>query len=207
CMDAERYNLAYRVLTDLKRRGFVPNVRTFATLMGGYAAVEDWAAFPKQLENAHSAYTQLKQLLEGSPEPVREPRASFALYTVALYISILGKAGEYKRAFDVFHELDADGPLQPHPKVYSSLLCVLADRLDSAEAEQRQGTSIVAESLSDAKYVWRRQMRSLDRQPQHPIDPRSVEAMIKVLSWGEPSDHELMFDILRDICGLPRPGE
>lgn len=50
-------------------------------------------------------------------------------------------------------------------------------------------------------------MRSLDRQPDHYIETRSVDAVIKVLSRGEPSDHELMFDILRDICGLPRPGE
>ena len=61
--------------------------------------------------------------------------------------------------------------------------------------------------MSDAKYVWRRHMRSLERGLQDHIEPRSVDAIIKVLSRGEPHDHELMFDILHDVCGLPRPGE
>ncbi|KAI0005077.1 hypothetical protein BJV74DRAFT_792927 [Russula compacta] len=207
CMDAEKYKLAYRVFTDMKRRGFVPNIRTYTTMMSGYASVEDWELCPKQLGLVHSIYGQLTQHLKNSPnlvdDPVGESGASSILYPIALYISILGKAGKNQKAFDVFHKLDTDGPLAPHPKVYSSLLCVLADRVDMADAE----AEAVAQSVSDAKYVWRRLMRSLDRQPQHYIEPRSVEAMINVLSRGEPSDHELMFDILRDICGLPRPNE
>lgn len=191
----------------MKRRGFVPNIRTYTTMMSGYASVEHWELYPKQLELVHSIYEQLTQHLKNSPnlvdDPVGESGASSILYPISLYISILGRAGKYQKAFDVFHKLDTDGPLAPHPKVYSSLLCALADRVDMADAE----AEAVAQSVSDAKYVWRRLMRSLDRQPQHYIEPRSVEVMINVLSRGEPSDHELMFDILRDICGLPRPNE
>ncbi|KAI0307100.1 hypothetical protein B0F90DRAFT_1685127, partial [Multifurca ochricompacta] len=205
CMDAKRYQLAYRVFTEMKRRGFMPNIRTYATIMSGYATIEDWGPLTKQLGLAHSIYAQLKQHLDKSrnmvDDPASESAASFALYPIALYISILGKAGKYQKAFDVFHELDTDGPLAPHPKVYSSLLCALADRVDSVDAEA------TAQSVSDAKYVWRRHMRSVARQPEHYIEPRSVDAIIKVLSRGEPSDHELMFDILRDICGLSRLGE
>ncbi|KAH9045337.1 hypothetical protein EDB85DRAFT_19555 [Lactarius pseudohatsudake] len=87
----------------------------------------------------------------------------------------------------------------PHPIVYSALLCHLADRADSY--------SVGFQVVSDAKYVWRQLVRNLDEQPKHYIEPRSVDAVIKVLSRGYKSDRELMFDILRDICGLPRPGE
>ncbi|KAH9077104.1 hypothetical protein EDB83DRAFT_2548983 [Lactarius deliciosus] len=86
----------------------------------------------------------------------------------------------------------------PHPQVYGALLCHLADRADSYTVGMRV--------MSDAKYVWRRLVRNLDR-PKHYIEPRSVNAIIKVLSRGYKSDRKLMFDILRDICGLPRPGE
>ncbi|KAI0304021.1 hypothetical protein BC826DRAFT_965446 [Russula brevipes] len=202
-MIAKKFKLAYNVFTDLKRRGFVPNIRTYSTLMTGYATIEDWEQYTKQLGSAHSVYKQLKEHLK-TPGQIDDPSGelgvSFALYPIALYISILGKAGKYQKAFDVFHELDIDGPLAPHPKVYSSLLCVLADRVDAADEE----AETIEQSVSHAKYVWRQHMRSLDRQPQFYIESRSVDAMIKVLSRGSPSDHELMFDILRDICGLPR---
>jgi hypothetical protein len=191
----------------MKRRGFMPNVRTYATMMSGYATVDDWRPLTKQLGLVHSVYDQLKQTLVNTrnvlDDPAGDSGASFILYPIALYISILGKAGWYQRAFDVFHGLDTDGPLAPHPKIYSSLLTILADRVHLAETDQEA----VTQSVSEAKYIWRRQMRSLDKQPQHVIEPRAVDAMMKILSRGAPSDHELMFDILRDICGLPRPGE
>lgn len=191
---------------QMKRRGFMPNIRTYATLMSGYAAVDDWEPLTKQLGFVHSIYGQLKQQLETSRNMVEDRTGmtgvtSLIQYPIALYISILGKAKKYQKAFDVFHDLDTDGPLAPHPKVYSALLCLFADRVDPDDVE---GT---AQAVSDAKYIWRRHMRSLERQPDHYIETRSVDAVVKVLSRGEPSDHELMFDILRDICGLPRPGE
>jgi hypothetical protein len=182
----------------------MPNIRTYATMMSGYATVDNWGDLTRQLSSVDSVYEQLKEHLEKSRNLVDDPAgdsgASFILYPIALYISVLGKAGKYQRAFDVFHGLDTDGPLAPHPKIYSSLLCTLADRVRSADVD----SEVIEQSVSEAKYVWRRHMRSLDKQPQHHIEPRSVDAVIKILSCGKPADHELMFDILRDICGLPR---
>jgi hypothetical protein len=178
-------------------------------MMSGYATVDDWGPLTTQLKLVHSVYEQLKQHLQRSRtflqhNPGSEPRqATFFLYAVALYLNILGKAGQYQKAFDVFHELDTGGPLAAHPKVYSSLLCLLAERLDGTDVD----AEVIAESVSGAKYTWRRHMRILDNEPQHVIEPRSIESMIKLLSHGDPSDHELMFDILRDFCGLPRPSD
>ncbi|KAH9006750.1 hypothetical protein EDB86DRAFT_2793520 [Lactarius hatsudake] len=206
CMDAEKYKLAFHVFVDMKRRGFVPNIRTYATMMSGYATVEDWQPLTKQLRFVHSIHGQLLEQLKTSND-LAEDRTSGAgvtslvQYPIALYISILGKAGNYQKALDVFHELDTDGPLAPHPKVYSALLCLSADRVSTDDMEA------TTQAVSDAKYVWRRLVRSLDKQPKQYVEPRSVDAVIKALSRGDKSDHELMFDILRDICGLPRPGE
>lgn len=180
----------------MKRRGFIPNLRTYATLMHGYADVKDWKSLTKQLGAVHSIYEQLKQQLKTSGDLVID--GTSIQYPIALYICILGKVGEHQKAFDVFRDLDTDGSLVPDPKVYSALLCLLADYVDPEAASQ---------TVSDAKYIWRRQMRSLDGRPNYHIERRSVDAIIKVLSRGEPSDLEFMFDILRDICGLPRPGE
>lgn len=183
----------------------MPNVRTYATMMSGYATVDDWRPLTVQLGLVHSVYGQLRQHLKRTrnliDDPAGESSASFTLYPIALYISILGKAGKYQMAFDVFHALDTGGPLAPDPKVYSSLLSVLAERVDAADV----GTEVIAQSLSEAKYVWRRHMRSLESQLHHDVESRSVEAMIKLLSRGKPPDHELMFNILRDICELPSP--
>ncbi|KAH9045338.1 hypothetical protein EDB85DRAFT_19970 [Lactarius pseudohatsudake] len=206
CMEAEKYKLAFFVFADMKRRGFVPNIRTYATVMSGYATVKDWEPLTKQLGFVHSIYGQLLQLLKTSNDLVEDRTSgtevtSFVQYPIALYISILGKAGDYQKALDIFHELDTDGPLAPHPKIYSAVLCILADRVGTDDMEAK------TQAVSDAKYVWRRLVRSLDKQPKQHIESRSVDAIIKVLSHGDKSDHELMFDILRDISGLPRPGE
>ncbi|KAH9965866.1 hypothetical protein BC827DRAFT_1094939, partial [Russula dissimulans] len=213
CMGAKRYRVAYSVFTDMKRRGFMPNLRTYATLMSGYAAIEDWGPFTMQLEYVHSVYGKLKQHVEKSPNhPVDDPSsyesrdASFVLYVTRLYISVLGKVGLHQKAFDVFHALDTDGPLAPDPIVYGSLLTVLADRVRSTPGGA-DGAETVAQTVSNAKYVWRRHVRSLEKHPEQVVTPRSVESIIRVLSRGGPSDHELMLDILRDFCGLPRPRE
>jgi hypothetical protein len=191
----------------MKRRGFVPNVRTYATMMSGYATVDDWRPLTTQLGLVHSVYGQLKQHIQRTrnliDDPAGESSASLILYPIALYISILGKAGKYQKAFDVFHALDTSGPLAPHPKIYSSLLFILAERVGATDVD----AELIAQSVSEAKYTWRRHMRSFDKEPQHDVEPRSIEAMIKLLSLGSPSDHQLMFDILRDICGLPSPSD
>jgi hypothetical protein len=188
----------------MKRRGFLPNVRTYATMMNGYAAVENWEKNSKQLGVVYAVYAMLKQHLRESNNLVDDPdSASFVRYPISLYISILGKASKYQRAFDVFHQLDADGPLAPHPKVYSSLLGVLADRVDSPNIEPE----VIAQTVSEATYAWRRHVRSLEKGQVDHIEPRSVEAIIRVLSRGESQDHELMFDILRDVCEFPRSSE
>jgi hypothetical protein len=191
----------------MKRRGFVPNVRTYATMMSGYVTVDDWRPLTTQLGSVHSVYGQLKEHIQRTrnliDDPAGESSASFILYPIALYISILGKAGKYQKAFDVFHALDTSGPLAPHPKIYSSLLSILADRVGATDVD----AEVIALSVSEAKYAWRRHMRSFDKEPQHDVEPRSIEAMIKLLSRGSPSDHQLMFDILRDICGLPSPSD
>lgn len=177
-------------------------------MMSGYATVDDWSPLTTQLGLVHSVYGQLRQHLERTrnlivPASAGESSASFILYPIALYISILGKAGQYQKAFDVFHELDTSGPLAPDPKIYSSFLSVLAERVDATDV----GAEVIAQSVSEAKYIWRRHMRSFDRQPEHDVEPRSIEAMVKLLSRGDPPDHELMFEILRDICGLPSPSD
>ena len=182
----------------------MPNVRTYATMMNGYATVENWEKNSKQLGVVYAVYAMLKQHLRQSDNLVDDPdSASFVRYPISLYISILGKAGKYQRAFDVFHQLDADGPLAPHPKVYSSLLGVLADRVESPNIEPE----VITQTVSDATYAWRRHVRSLEKGQVDHIEPRSVEAIIKVLSRGGPQDIELMLDILHDVCEFPRPSE
>ena len=177
-------------------------------MMSGYATIDDWTPLTAQLELVHSLYGQLKQHIKRTDnlidDPVGKSNTSFILYPIALYISILGKAGQYQKAFDVFHALDTSGPLAPYPKIYSSLLSVLAERVDATDAPDAE---FITQSVSEAKYIWRRHMRCFDKDPQHDVEPRSIENMIKLLSRGNSSDHELMFDILRDICGLPGPSD
>ncbi|KAI0068712.1 hypothetical protein BV25DRAFT_1986294 [Artomyces pyxidatus] len=218
CMNAEKRKMAYTVFTDLKRRGFTPNLRTYNTMMLGYASVTKWDRMEKILDSATSVYQQLKKHVEdmrrlrttaaGSASELVENDSevdpALVLFPFALYISILGEAGRYQEAFDVFHDLDVDGPYRPNAKIYSTLLHIICNREPQEGADRR---TVQSQNANDAKYVWRRMARAMEKDPFFTLEPRTIENVAKALLQGGPSDHQMLFDFFGEFYGLPRPGQ
>ncbi|KAI0322443.1 hypothetical protein OF83DRAFT_1049291 [Amylostereum chailletii] len=205
CFEAKRYKLAFRLFTDLKRRGFQPSLRTFSTMMTYYAQIDDWAPYSKQLESVNTVFDHLLKYIGDGRVDISDPvDASYARYNIALYIGILGRSEQHQRMFDVFHELPHEGPLAPDGKIFGALLISLSKRY-AIPGQQRSG--LHPKTVSDVKFVWRQMMRSLEKQPDivSSLNYRAIDATFVVLSTGEPAWHPMAFDILRDFYGLSYP--
>ncbi|TFY75742.1 hypothetical protein EWM64_g8271, partial [Hericium alpestre] len=205
CMSAGKYKLAYSLFVDMGRRGFKPSFRTYGTMMSGYARIEDWSQYSKQLENVDAVYQRMIDYLQSSRDLSRSERPTY-LFPVALYIEILGNAGRQQDAFDVFHELPQDGLLAPNDKIYSSLLSAVAKRAPSSDSPEDK-ESARSQSINEVTYVWRRIARSSELDPDFTLTVRAVEAAISVLATGKADEQKLLFEIIREYFGLTRPTE
>ncbi|TFY75834.1 hypothetical protein EWM64_g8180 [Hericium alpestre] len=82
CMSAGKYKLAYSLFVDMGRRGFKPSFRTYGTTMSGYARIEDWSQYSKQLENVDAVYQRMIDYLQSSRDLSRSERPTY-LFPVA----------------------------------------------------------------------------------------------------------------------------
>lgn len=203
CMKAGRYKLAYKLHTDMKRRGLKPTVRTYDTMLYGLSRIQDWEYHTKLLEHAHSLYENLmkhynlvKKLDPQSSELNVDPLAS--------YIKILADTNQHQKIFDVYYALDQDGPLAPNNFLYGAIFRALATRR-AASGEDRR--SVAAQNASDARMLWKQMLKRPGASSTFPADSHTVAAALRCLAYGRSIDHQLGLDIARDVLGLAKPGE
>ncbi|KAI0053638.1 hypothetical protein FA95DRAFT_1600783 [Auriscalpium vulgare] len=207
-MQAKKYKLAFKMYTDLKRRGFIPNQRTFNTMMTGYGSIQDWKQYTKIFEHVTAVYENAKAHLDQyrkDPEMWQRSRVhdpDLVLYPIALYIEILGDVGLHQKAFDVFHDLDADGIFAPNAKIFEKVLAAIAKR----ETLPHDG-DVAAQNISDTKYFWRRLSKLMEQNPDAKVDSRVLESAFSVLAKGGKSEHALILSIFHEFCGLPVDGD
>ncbi|KAF8204970.1 pentatricopeptide repeat-containing protein [Pholiota molesta] len=189
-----RYQLAYQLFIDMKRRGFGPTSRTYQTFFNGLARIEEWSTFPKQLTNARSLYDGFKRHIEfvkradpQDPELTPNPLAG--------YIRILGNAGEYQEIFDVYYAMDQDGPMAPNQLVWTALFQAIAN----AKSDTVEGSVKVA---ADARLLWNQMTKAAKRNPKLAPDSYTVSAALFALSGGNQMDADLAFKIIAEYYGL-----
>lgn len=181
-------------------------MRTFSTLLKGYARIDEWEKFHLQLNNVWSVYEQL-QKYDG-------PDLSNIPYN--LLIVIFGKAQRFQRMFDVFNSMPSKGPLAPDIQTFSVLITAIGNRQLSAfsntptDDEDGQAaphapltaTELAYKNASDAKLIWRQLLRVCQTPDSH-----AIRAIFKPLSRGRPSDQKFALDIAHEYLGLSQPGE
>ncbi|KAF8516865.1 hypothetical protein JB92DRAFT_2908642 [Gautieria morchelliformis] len=207
-----KYQEAYRLFIDMKRRGIRPTSRTYSTLLKGYAQIDDWERFPLQLDNVCSVYDQLRQH-HGMVQPDGGPDDELSNIPYNLLITIFGKAQRFQRMFDVFNAMPPKGPLAPDMHTFTVLITAIGNRQLSAFATPPEGKDAEADPLpsanelayknaSDAKLIWRQLLR-VCRTP----DSHAIRAILKPLSRGRPSDQNFALDIAHEYLGLSPPGK
>lgn len=206
CTNTGHYKRAYEVFTDMKRRGFSPNVTTFSTILKGLSQIDDWSKHSKQLANAHTLYgyymAHVRSIKYHEPDNTKE------LNTVPLvfYLSILGEVGDRQRIFDVFFAMDAEGLFAPD----KYLFCSMFDAITKCQERQPDSSDAVPVSTttkSDAKYVWLQVEKAVQKQRGFELDSRVIGAAIRALTRGRPSDQTLALDIATKHLGFAMPGE
>ena len=185
----------------MKRRGFKPGFVTFVTLMSGYMRIEDWQTHTKQLDNVHTIMQNFTEFAEAAK---RDPVLSRELLPVPYnaYIGILGDARLYQKMFDVYHDLlDQSSPLAPNHHTFAAMLHALSERRDLPGVDSLEG--VHTQNASDAKLIWKQYTKAF---PNDPSD-RVVVAFLRCLRYGRPSDVLFGLDVVREYCGLSKPGQ
>ncbi|KAF8450711.1 hypothetical protein L210DRAFT_2406687 [Boletus edulis BED1] len=201
CMSHKKFQLAYALFIDMKRRGFSPNISTFVTMFKGLSQIDDWSNHPKQLANAHALYhyylAYTLSIKHHDPGNV----AQLSLSPLVIYISILGAAGDFQKMFDVYFAMDQDGPHAPNKFVFTAMLRAITNQ------QERAGVMSVRDATaSDAKHVWLQIEKTMQKCPDFELDSRLIAASIHALTRGRPADQNLALDIIAQHLGLTRPG-
>ncbi|GLB33804.1 putative PPR repeat family protein [Lyophyllum shimeji] len=200
-MKAKRFNLAYQLYTDMKRRGFSPTARTFQTMFTGLSKIEDWSTHTKQLKNAHSIYDAFQRYMKSVRQHDPES-AELTSNPLANYVKILGYNGLYQEIFDVYYALPSEGPLSPNEFVYTAMFEALAS------TPSVEGLTVPHyQHAANAKLLWTLMQKALRKIPAFTVDTHLVTSAIAALSRGHTPEFELAFTIVRDYYGLCAPGD
>lgn len=195
-------------VVQMKRRGFIPNFRTYSTLFGGYSnsGIRDWEHRTKQVEllaTLHNNYleyaAEVREREPSSPELSTAPTRA--------YLRILGYAGDFQRMFDVFNAMDKEGPLAPDQSIYRAMLQGIATRKIPFQVASEARAALRLHNASQTKLIWRQFAKYMEKTPGVRIEPQTIGATLFALSQGSQSDQLLAFDIVRDYLGLAKPGE
>ncbi|RPD67095.1 hypothetical protein L226DRAFT_452414 [Lentinus tigrinus ALCF2SS1-7] len=201
-----RFQLAYQLHTEMKRRGFKPDSRSFATLLGAFTKVPDWSERGKLLQNVHKAYKSFIEYTElvkshnpNSPE--------LSVIPINAYLTVLSKAGQWQQMFDVYNTMEDSGPLSPNAVTYTIMIKSFGARSQLQQGDDPEAQAARARNASDARLVWRQMTKRIENGADITIDSQIVDSIIQALALGRPADHVVAFDIIRDYVGFAKPGE
>ncbi|KAL4260784.1 Pentatricopeptide repeat-containing protein [Pleurotus pulmonarius] len=197
CMKAKKYTLAYKLFTDMKRRGHSPNTRTYQTMFSGLSRIENWSSHPKQLANAHALYDYFQRHISSVKK--HDPQSpQLSTIPLSYYIKILGETGHYQTIFDVYYALDGEGPMAPDQYIYTAMFTALAGKKMTV-----QGTATF-----DAKLLWSQMLKASQRSSTgFDVDPHLVTAAISALTHGPATDKSFALKLIREYFGLTKPGD
>lgn len=189
----------------MKRRGLTPTTRTYQTMLSGLARIRRWSEHPQQLLNAHSLYQYCSRHLHSLKEA--EPGHDGVDPTpIAHYIQILGDAGLYQKVFDVFYELDKEGPLAPNAMIFTAMFKVIAQRVNPPD-DLAPDMTIGHKNASDGRLLWRYLSQAMERNRDFKMDAHLLDSVLRAFSKGTSADSEFALDLARRYVGLAKPKE
>lgn len=188
---------------QMKRRGLSPTTRTYQTMFSGLSRLEHWPTHTVQLTNAHQLYDYFTKHLQAVKYHTPDSE-ELTVSPLAMYIKILGDAGDFQRIFDVYYAMDPEGPLAPDVTIFTAMFQVLAVR---RYADGDEGAVFHNQSSSTAKLLWMQMLKASKKPPGFTIDSHLISVALRALARGRSSDQEFALDIVRDYLGLVQPGE
>lgn len=170
-------------------------------MMSGFAAITDWEDETNNFMRAEKIFEDYEHFLQKCIEKGdTDPKY---IRPINSYIALLGRAGRFQKAIDVYYAIEKHKPIIADAITYGSLFDGLSQR---KESDKKGELSISEQNASDAKFFWRRLEREADKG-QLTVDSVLVQKFLFLLGGGRPADHQLGLEIIRDYCGLGAPGE
>ncbi|EJD48400.1 hypothetical protein AURDEDRAFT_183356 [Auricularia subglabra TFB-10046 SS5] len=225
-MTDKRYKLAYSMYNEMKRRGYHPNVRTYGTMLSGYATIDDWTNHTQTASCLHSvfqAYEEYASKLKGSPLEEQETN----VIPVNNYLMCLAHMGDFDRMWQIFNAMPPTGPGAATAFTYATILSRIAERrapvdpnaLEPEADVNAPGATARAASPaelktyqrngSDALLVFRMMLLAIQRRPHElQMDPLPLSFALQNL-LRSPSDEHFHFaqGLLQEHFGLPPSGD
>lgn len=183
----------------MKKRAVAPTIATYHSLLSAYAEADPSTLSPLKRERAQKIYNDWSNLV--SSGKANTNKGVHRSHPAAAYIDVLANMEEFQAIWDVFYQLESEGPLAPNEHVFTSMFLAIAKR------NIKDGDDIVkirARNAEDGKLVWRQVLRAVEKQP-FPIDSHLVTSALRVLRHGGAAEHELAFSIIKDYLGLQAP--
>ncbi|KAG8731523.1 hypothetical protein FRC11_003925 [Ceratobasidium sp. 423] len=229
-LSKERYNYAYTLYQQMKKRHIVPTVTTYTTFMSAYAQASPEILTSTQLERVQNLYKDWVNLAL-SARTDNAAAAITGVHPAAAYISVLANAKLYQTIWDTFYDLNLEGPLAPNHIVFTNMFVAFAKRTtspndiisainsndatssDVASSDAASGdapeaisppSGVRVKNAQDARLLWRQLVRSLERRP-FPVDSHLVVAALRVLQHGEKPELDLALGIVDQYLGLRAP--
>lgn len=169
----------------MKRRGFQPTARTYATLFQGYSNLPEitekqWG----RIRELWNQYQELLQRLKEAPSSIPPGEQILAPYTP--YIDLLGRMEAFDELLSIMSSLEDHGALAPDKYVYTSLLQQLARRGNGFhDARRASQIAFLADKMSS---------RGL-------IDSFALTIIVRGLMSGTPQHHDKAFGLVTQLIG------
>src|SRR5882762_4274783 len=119
----------------MKRRGFIPNARTYRLLLSGLSRIEGWEEHNLQFKNAQALWQNFLRHIEHLKK-INPGHSDIEPSPAAFYITILAANKEYNAMFDVLNDLDQEGPFSPTEFIYSKTFQAIAYRQQLTPGDQ-----------------------------------------------------------------------
>lgn len=185
----------------MKRRGFKPNLRTYHTMLSGYAKAPVTILTQGAMERAQKIYEQYRIYCEQLP-PDSTQRSPTPTND---YLRILAKNGRYEAMFEVFWEMPPTGPLAPDLVTFTELLNAIRYRKTlpgvPGNASTASEADIALRNADDVNFMWKRLVGASERQG-FKIDAYAVAPTIFALARGSVAAQEQAFSIVHDHLGF-----
>ncbi|SCZ91655.1 BZ3500_MvSof-1268-A1-R1_Chr5-1g07585 [Microbotryum saponariae] len=196
---------AYELWMEMKRRGFVPSTRSFATALRGFASVankvkgktgtiktKSAVASSTTLSRARTIHSQwvthLHNALGSEKMTLQHDSDELSVLPTNHFLTFLGNTEQWDLLLETFNSLPAKGPLAPNSATYSLVLGFLKALPPSAENFQ----------LAIGIYN-----RMIDTLPPSQLDNRTLSIVLSICrDQVRPDDQALGISIATQIFGL-----
>ncbi|KAG8926880.1 hypothetical protein FRC01_008281 [Tulasnella sp. 417] len=193
-------NRAFKLFSDMKKRGFQPTARTYATIFSGYNQLSETDLTDKQWERVETLWGQYQAYLESLRSQEDQDVAFHSssphdniLAPYVPFLELLGKRGLHDRIMALFEEIEESGLLAHDKYVYTTFLLQVVQRttldgketFDDLRIRNAEDTQIIASKMQAAGV----------------IDSFALTAILRGLVKGTEAHHQFGYDLVAATVG------